>query len=74
MALNGGALAGVTSSPLVLTNVQLTNAGFYAVLVTNSSGSITTNPVRLDVGTCVAASAGGAQARFLSAKGEVRPG
>lgn len=38
---NGNALAGRTNTSLSLTNVQLTNAGDYLVIVTNSSGSAT---------------------------------
>jgi hypothetical protein len=38
---NGGNLSGATSSTLVLTNLQLVNAGDYRVIVTNSLGSAT---------------------------------
>src|SRR5215467_8526157 len=38
-----------TNSSLTLTNVQLTDAGVYNVLVTNPSGSITSKVVGLDV-------------------------
>jgi nitrogen fixation protein len=44
--LNGSSLAGATSTLLTLTNVQLTQAGSYAVLVTNLYGStISSNAV-----------------------------
>lgn len=40
---NGTNIAGATGSQLVLNNVQLTNAGNYAVVVTNAVGSITSS-------------------------------
>jgi hypothetical protein len=40
-----------TNSALVLTNLQFTNAGSYSVVVTNDSGSITSNPANLTVDT-----------------------
>ncbi len=40
---------GATNTTLVLTNLQFTNAGRYAVVVVNSSGSITSNPAILTV-------------------------
>jgi hypothetical protein len=39
--LNGTNLAGASSSALALANLQLTNAGYYSVWVTNASGSVT---------------------------------
>ena len=42
-------LAGASSSSLTLTNVQLSDAGLYAVIVTNAAGSITSAPVSLQV-------------------------
>ena len=44
---NGGAISAATNSTLQLTNLQLTNAGNYALLVTNVDGSVTSNPARL---------------------------
>jgi len=40
-------LPSATNSTLTLTNVQLTNAGSYFVVVTNTLGSITSNPALL---------------------------
>jgi hypothetical protein len=37
---NGSNILGATSSTLVLTNVQIRQAGFYSVSVTNSTGSV----------------------------------
>ena len=42
-------LIGATSSSLMLTNVQVSAAGSYAVIVTNAAGSITSVPVTLQV-------------------------
>ena len=52
---NGGAISGATTSALDLTNVQTNNAGTYTVAVTNSSGSVTSNPAVLTVTTPVIA-------------------
>ncbi len=38
-----------TNSSLTLTNLQLTNAGTYSVIITNSSGSVTSSFARLTV-------------------------
>ena len=38
-----------TNSSLTLTNLQFTNAGSYSVIVTNSFGSITSNPANLSI-------------------------
>jgi hypothetical protein len=38
------ALAGGTNESLTLTNVQLTDAGFYSVIVTNITGAVTSAP------------------------------
>jgi uncharacterized protein YpmS len=46
---SGTNLAGATTSVLVLTNLQATNAGSYTVVVTNSAGSITSAPAMLAV-------------------------
>ena len=54
----GGAdLDGATDSTLTLTNVQPTNAGSYAVVITNSLGSITSSAAILAVGTAPAITA-----------------
>ena len=45
--LNNMVLAGATNTTLNITNVQTTNAGFYTLIVTNSSGSVTSSPVSL---------------------------
>ena len=42
-------LSGATNFSLSLTNVQLTNAGYYNVVITNSSGSVTSAPALLTV-------------------------
>jgi len=42
-------LASATNSSLALANVQLTNAGNYTVVVTDSSGSVTSKVAALDV-------------------------
>jgi len=43
-------LDGETNALLVLTNVTLTQAGIYTVLMTNNFGSVTSAPAQLDVG------------------------
>lgn len=45
----GFRLPGRTGSSLTLTNVQVTNAGLYSVVVTNSYGSVTSSPAMLTV-------------------------
>ena len=47
--MNGANLIGATLSTLSLTNVQLTNAGNYTVVVTNSYGSVTSSIASLTV-------------------------
>ena len=44
---NGNSVLNATNSTLNLTNTQPTNSGFYTVVVTNSSGSVTSTPVSL---------------------------
>jgi hypothetical protein len=64
--LNGTNLAGATSSTLALTNVQMTDAGDYTVVVTNVAGSVTsvvamltvTNPLPPSLDAPVMASTG----------------
>jgi hypothetical protein len=46
---NGNAVPGATSSTFVLTNVQSSQAGMYAVNITNIAGSITSSPARLSI-------------------------
>jgi hypothetical protein len=43
----GATISGATNPALVLTNLQITNAGNYDLLVTNVDGSVTSNPVLL---------------------------
>jgi len=45
--LNGATIPNRTNSTLVLTNLQTTNAGYYAVVITNAYGAITSSPVSL---------------------------
>ncbi len=46
--LKGGKpIAGATSSSLVLTNLQMTDAGIYTAVITNAMGSVTSNPAVL---------------------------
>jgi hypothetical protein len=46
---NGNDVSDATSSSLTLLSVQDTNAGNYTVVVTNSSGSVTSSIARLDI-------------------------
>jgi hypothetical protein len=46
---DGADISGATSSTLTLTNVQLTDAGSYSVVVSNSVGVATSNPAILTV-------------------------
>jgi len=46
---NGAPIAGASDTNLVLTNVQLTNTGTYAVVVSNWAGSVTSSPAALAV-------------------------
>ncbi len=55
----GTAISGVTSSTLSLSNVQSSNAGNYTVIVTNSSGSVTSNQATLTVNAAGGGSSGG---------------
>jgi len=48
---NGGLIAGATSSTLIITNVQPSNAGTYSVQATNSAGSATSRTAWLRVTT-----------------------
>ena len=48
-AFNGSNIDGATSATLTLGNVQLTNAGNYSVVVTNTSGSILSSNALLTV-------------------------
>ncbi|TAL07506.1 MAG: hypothetical protein EPO07_00075, partial [Verrucomicrobia bacterium] len=46
----GTNLPGATASGLIVTNVQITNLGDYGVIVTNSSGSVTSSIATLEFG------------------------
>jgi hypothetical protein len=46
---NGSVISAATNSTLQLTNLQMTNAGYYVVLVTNMDGSVTSNPALLSM-------------------------
>lgn len=46
---NGGNMAGATTTSVTLNNVQSTNAGSYAVVVTNAAGSVTSALATLTV-------------------------
>jgi hypothetical protein len=46
---NDAEIAGAIKRTLILTNVQLANAGDYTIVVTNNSGSVTSRVARLDV-------------------------
>ena len=46
---NGLDIPGATASSLALTNIQLENAGIYAVLVTNANGSVLSSNAALSV-------------------------
>ncbi|HKQ75856.1 MAG TPA: pectinesterase family protein [Blastocatellia bacterium] len=48
---NGSDIPGATGATLTLTNVQLTDAGSYSVVVSNSVGATTSNPANLTVTT-----------------------
>jgi hypothetical protein len=51
---NDVAITGATSATLTLTNVQPTDAGSYAVIATNSAGSVSSNAATLVVNAAVA--------------------
>jgi hypothetical protein len=46
---NGANIAGATAASLTLTNITRADAASYAVVVTNSAGSVTSNSVRLAI-------------------------
>ena len=46
---NSNSISGATNSALALTNLQLTNTGYYDVVVTNGSGSTNSTPALLTV-------------------------
>ncbi|MEO5803320.1 MAG: PKD domain-containing protein [Verrucomicrobiota bacterium] len=46
---NGAVMANKTNATLTLTNVQLTNAGFYSVIVSNVAGTVTSSNAALTV-------------------------
>ena len=45
--LNGTKIPGANTNVYSLTNAQTTNAGFYTLIVTNASGSVTSSPISL---------------------------
>jgi hypothetical protein len=47
--LNGAAISGATSSNLVLSGIQFTNAGLYTVVVSSPYGSVTNTPEQVVV-------------------------
>ena len=51
---NGGTLAGATTNSLTFASAQMTNAGTYTVVVTNSYGSVTSSNAVLSVWPLVA--------------------
>lgn len=46
---NGGAVSGVTTTTLTITNVLSTEAGNYTVFITNAYGNVTSTPAVLEV-------------------------
>ncbi len=52
---DGVAIAGATNNTLTLTAVQLANAGVYGVVVSNSAGSVTSDPATLTVSATASA-------------------
>ncbi len=46
---NGSALPGATGNSLTLTNLQLSNAGGYSVIVSNAAGTVTSTTAQLTV-------------------------
>ncbi len=48
--LNGTNQVGATNATLTLANLSLSQAGLYTVVVSNSSGAVTSNPAKLVVG------------------------
>ncbi len=45
--LNGAKISGANTNSYSLTNAQATNSGFYTLIVTNASGSVTSAPISL---------------------------
>ena len=58
-SFNGAPITGATSSTLSINDAQSANAGSYTVAVSNSSGSVTSNPALLTVNSVVTPPAGG---------------
>src|SRR6266481_664384 len=48
---NGGNVSGATNSAFTITNVQPANTGAYAVVISNSSGAITSSPANIYLAT-----------------------
>jgi alpha-tubulin suppressor-like RCC1 family protein len=74
---DGGRIAGSTATTLTISNVQTTDAGNYAVVVTNGAGSINSTPANLAVipilisGGVVAISAGGGHTLLVGSDGSL---
>src|SRR5581483_925609 len=47
--LNGAAVAGATNTALTLTGAQLSQAGYYTVVISNAGGSVTSQPTPVTV-------------------------
>ncbi len=45
--LNGIKISGATNATVTIASVQTTNSGFYSLIVTNASGSVTSTPISL---------------------------
>lgn len=59
--LNGVSVAGATNATLTITNAQSAHAGIYTVVVSNSSGSVTSDPAVLGVTTTAKVIGAGAE-------------
>lgn len=63
---NGAAIPGATNSTLILSNVQFSDAGSYAVVVTIFNLAVTSSPVTLTVNASPAKTGGGGGGGALS--------
>ncbi len=68
--IDGGNISGSTSNTLTLSSVVLTNAGTYAVIVSNSIHAVSSAPATLTVVPTTASSASLAVLRLLSGGGD----
>ncbi|MEO6876025.1 MAG: immunoglobulin domain-containing protein [Opitutaceae bacterium] len=66
---NGTSITGATSASYTVTNAQSSNAGNYTVTVTNSLGSVTSNPANLAVSSGGNGNAGGGNGSGSSSGG-----